>query len=283
MATLIQGTKFQALADYTYSDLTDLRRYVEWSTFDKHLIYCKTDNAQAMISQLGQFKDHKFVIVTHNSDGGICTPKVRSYDCDPNLTTWPDNIIKWFAQNLCINHPKITPIPIGLENDYCFPDLEKTKILKYIQNEYYHKINLVYVNHNVGTNFKERQPIYDLLAKEKWATVKYGRNPDNYADYLRDLKQHAFVVCPPGNGVDTHRLWEALYLGCIPIVKRYPGAEYFAARFPIILVDSWDNITQDKLTEWVHAIKIWHINCLVNYLDFNYWASLIREALCSKA
>ena len=27
-----------------------------------------------------------------------------------------------------------------------------------------------------------------------------------------------FCACPKGNGVDTYRFWEALYLGTIPIV-----------------------------------------------------------------
>ena len=30
------------------------------------------------------------------------------------------------------------------------------------------------------------------------------------------------VAAPRGNGLDTHRLWEALYLGCVPIVQAGP-------------------------------------------------------------
>ena len=32
-------------------------------------------------------------------------------------------------------------------------------------------------------------------------------------------KDFAFVICPHGGGLDCHRNWEALCLGCIPIVK----------------------------------------------------------------
>ena len=32
-------------------------------------------------------------------------------------------------------------------------------------------------------------------------------------------KDFAFVLCPHGGGLDCHRNWEALCLGCIPIVK----------------------------------------------------------------
>jgi len=37
-------------------------------------------------------------------------------------------------------------------------------------------------------------------------------------DYSALMQQYQFVLCPRGNGVDTHRFWEALYRGAVPIV-----------------------------------------------------------------
>eukprot|EP00965_Chrysotila_dentata_P239975 6203413-Pleurochrysis_carterae.AAC.2 len=37
--------------------------------------------------------------------------------------------------------------------------------------------------------------------------------------YLEELGRYHFVLAPRGNGIDTHRLWEALLVGTIPIVK----------------------------------------------------------------
>ena len=39
--------------------------------------------------------------------------------------------------------------------------------------------------------------------------------------YRRILLNYMFVICPEGNGIDTHRMWEALYLRTIPIIKKY--------------------------------------------------------------
>ena len=40
------------------------------------------------------------------------------------------------------------------------------------------------------------------------------------ADELRRLMmEYGWVLCPRGNGVDTHRVWEALYRGATPIVS----------------------------------------------------------------
>ena len=38
------------------------------------------------------------------------------------------------------------------------------------------------------------------------------------AAYAAALRRAAVVACPPGNGLDTHRLWEALLAGAVPIV-----------------------------------------------------------------
>ena len=39
--------------------------------------------------------------------------------------------------------------------------------------------------------------------------------------------KYAFVLSPRGRGLDCHRTWEALCLGCIPIVKKSPITKLF--------------------------------------------------------
>ena len=41
-------------------------------------------------------------------------------------------------------------------------------------------------------------------------------------DYLQKLRTCRFVVCPRGNGLDTHATWEALMCGCVPIRATIP-------------------------------------------------------------
>ena len=38
--------------------------------------------------------------------------------------------------------------------------------------------------------------------------------------YLKTMSQYRFVLSPPGFGYDCFRTWEALALGCVPIVFR---------------------------------------------------------------
>lgn len=64
------------------------------------------------------------------------------------------------------------------------------------------------------------------------------------AAYQALLDDSIFVPCPAGFiNLDSFRVYEALECGCIPIVERRPGFDYFAALFgadhPLITVDDW--------------------------------------------
>lgn len=66
-------------------------------------------------------------------------------------------------------------------------------------------------------------------------------------DYLDALGASSAVVCPPGNGLDTHRHWESLYMGAWAIVhdnahtycllREYPSLPLIPITHPINLKD----------------------------------------------
>ena len=41
-----------------------------------------------------------------------------------------------------------------------------------------------------------------------------------FAEYLKDLRASYLCLSPAGDGIDTHRTWESLYLGTVPVVTR---------------------------------------------------------------
>ena len=65
------------------------------------------------------------------------------------------------------------------------------------------------------------------------------------AQNITRLAKYKWCICPEGNGVDTHRLWEAMYLRCVPIVLRSPFIDalmhYTEGELPIYVVDSWNS------------------------------------------
>ena len=59
-----------------------------------------------------------------------------------------------------------------------------------------------------------------------------------------------FVLCPPGLGPDSYRLWEVLYLGAIPVIERTQGGwDDLLVDLPVLLVDSYEEITPEFLRE----------------------------------
>ena len=64
-------------------------------------------------------------------------------------------------------------------------------------------------------------------------------------DALIELKKHKYAICPRGNGIDTHRIWECLYLDVIPIMLK---RDYFGIdNLPIIYLNSWDELDVNNI------------------------------------
>ncbi len=123
-------------------------------------------------------------------------------------------IEKIYAQHLNFSHPKFSLLPIGIANSmYTHGDVDT---LFRIMTETYHKIkpNPIYINLTTDT-FPYRNKVVKCVEKYRWAPVKY---PAPHDTFLKDMSSHRFALCVRGNGIDTHRFWEALYLGVIPVV-----------------------------------------------------------------
>jgi hypothetical protein len=63
----------------------------------------------------------------------------------------------------------------------------------------------------------------------------------------RLIKKSRFVPCPAGNGLDTHRVWEAIYLGAVPVILE---SEFCGdATWPVIVVKSWSELLEKNREE----------------------------------
>lgn len=135
--------------------------------------------------------------------------------------------------------------------------------------------NLVYMNFSVGTYPSERQPVWDAFVDKPWVTVgTHVPTLEGRTAFLTDLRNHSFVLCPRGNGVDTHRLWETLYMGSIPIVRK-DVAHSDWTDLPILFVSSWDEVTEDRLR--AEEVRIRSSTWNLKKLHVGYWIESIRR------
>ena len=100
-------------------------------------------------------------------------------------------------------------------------------------------------------------------------------------------KSHAcmFDLSPPGHGFDTHRTWESLALGMIPIVLSSPMDDLYEG-LPVVLVRSYADVTEERLREWAAEAareaseSMGSMRGAVSLrLTLSYWESKIRAEL----
>jgi hypothetical protein len=67
-------------------------------------------------------------------------------------------------------------------------------------------------------------------------------------DNLLRLNDYEFCICPEGNGVDTHRLWECLYLKVVPIVVNSQFTKLLIKyNIPMVIIEKWDDFDDTLL------------------------------------
>ena len=85
-----------------------------------------------------------------------------------------------------------------------------------------------------------------------------------------EMIKYKWIISPHGNGLDCHRTYEAIALGCIPIVKT-STLDIIYKDMPIIIVKNWSDITIDYLNkESIEVLKKSN-----NKINLNYWKNII--------
>ena len=92
------------------------------------------------------------------------------------------------------------------------------------------------------------------------------------------MRDSGLVICPRGAGVDTHRFWECLLLGAIPVVLNQDHCGRLAQNLdlPVISVEAWSDL-QDRqfLESKIDGIRQTDWN--LGPLTAGYWNSLIEN------
>lgn len=206
------------------------------------LVYAKRDHVRTLFGELRK-RRNRIVLVTLEADDSV-NPGEK----------FPPQVVTWFSSNSCDSTVK--PLPLGLGNSYCKVTAKADLLADFSETP---KTSLLYVNFRPQTNPSVRGPLWECFGSSGWsgAATRHAGNISR-EEYVSALASHRFVLCPRGNGIDTHRMWEALYLGTIPVVEKDSALASFAD-LPILFVDSLSEVTKNYLeskyqqmlsTEW---------------------------------
>jgi len=196
-------------------------------------------------------------------------------------------IIAWFSQNCVGGHPKLHQLPIGLDyhtltrGEHAWgppahpyqqelelstirekaPILPNRKVkcyanFQFLMNTRYAAIDRVDAQNSIPSDLIYYEPS-PVPRHETWKT----------------MAQHAFVPSPHGNGLDCHRTWEALALGCIPIVRTSKLDPLFEG-LPVWIVKDWTDVTQAAMTQ-VHR-EFWGRTFAMERLTLAFWMAKIN-------
>jgi hypothetical protein len=202
-------------------------------------------------------------------------------------------IVRWFAQNAALEHPKITRTPIGID----FHSLAKRAAWNtqsdspQHQNAFLLELHakakatpvrsrqlVVLVNFNAHTSFRRlvNADLHTHLPDEAIHVMTSAARQSVWNRYL-DVE---FVISPPGNGKDCHRTWEAILMGAIPIVLRDSPYDNVYNGFPVVIVNSYRDVTMDRLMRWRSELRPRVASFLKNpqRLTSVYWMARIMEA-----
>jgi hypothetical protein len=226
-----------------------------------------------------QYTPQKPIVISGHSDFAIKQEYLSKILQEP--------VKVWFGINTDCEDPNVYTLPHGLTND-C-NDSERHPILgnqdifcEVLSSEKVPK-HLVYMNFNVTTDKRTPNPVRQHL----WTTFSelpfvYKRectdaniNLVDRKQYLQDLYDSQFVLCPQGNGIDTVRLWESLYCRAIPIVQRHRALRQFED-LPILWIDKWEEVRNKEFLESEYD-RIMNSDWNLEKLKIMYWTNLIDQ------
>ena len=199
-----------------------------------------------------------------------------------------DAITRNFKKSFCINKQGTNPnsfgIPLGITNDCDDSPIHRIygnkEIMVEVMEMQIFKENLAYMNFNISNYPIERQLVHDLFSNEKWTKNGIIDNTiEGRKRFLMDIKSSKFVFCPRGNGVETTRMWEALYMGSIPIVKIDRAHELFTD-LPILFIDDWRKVNERFLIDKYEEMKNREYN--MEKLNLSYWTGFIEKKISEK-
>ncbi len=258
----ISGDSFRKIANLVWEKSTS--HFELEDVKHGYVIFCEAELVSELETQILSKLDVSITLILGNSD--------QNHDDSYSYLNANPNIERIFAQNLVAEIDGFYPLPIGLENAWHanHGNISSFKRLSKVKLDRKSRIMWTFSIHtNIAARSEAALDLLRITFADKFGAI-------SSEDHRKLLLVYSFVASPPGNGLDTHRTWEAMYLGCVPIVLRSYMTEYFEKLgLPIWVIDTYselDSFNQHDLAQKYEELKPRFDN---RALWFDYWAKAI--------
>ncbi|MCP5469297.1 MAG: hypothetical protein H7A36_02190 [Chlamydiales bacterium] len=206
----------------------------------------------------------RYVLVTGNGDEEVPGAFAKYLD--------DKKILMWFGMNATLSHPKLMPIPIGMNGNSGANCVKEKHALKLLASPL-EKERLLYMNVAVPNHCERAQALRHF--QDTSFCFCDTRRP--VEEFLEEVMRSKYTLCPRGNGIDTHRVWEALFLGSIPVLKSNALDPLYEG-LPVLIVKEWEEVTKELLESKYEEILAGKHKMEKLYAD--YWLKLIDIYSC---
>jgi len=258
---------------------------------DRSILYVQNSAISDFYKQYFPKINKSFVLVSGDSDHTMPFDQLSDYEFQNLLND--GRCLHWFSQNaLPFQHTNFSIIPAGLDyhtltyshrrhswGDWCLPVDQEKKLIS-IRDCAFPTSQRKLMGYSTFHFFMTGRYGYDrvdAIVNIPKGSVFYERVPVDRETTWKNQSEYAYVVSPLTNGLDAHRTWEALALGCIPIVKKSPIIQLFD-ELPVLILDQWEDLTLEKMTLFLKEVE--YKRHLYNFdkLKLKFWTDKIRLA-----
>ena len=209
-----------------------------------------------------------FILISGDADTAISQPLLN----DPAIVCILGNnhLLSWYAQNLTAQHPKLFRLPIGLDYHTMWerPGAWGISAVSAISQEngllntlagspeFNQRYVAAYCNWRAVAGWGDRLECYEKIDRSVclFETNSVPRN----STWLRQ-SECMFVLSPEGIGMDCHRTWEAILLGCIPIIKKNAISTLFTD-LPVLIVEEWEDVNKNTIVDYTSSLNRTYAN-----------------------
>jgi len=155
-------------------------------------------------------------------------------------------VTRWFCTNPPIKHEKVTGLPIGFEEKERDGGNQIT-LRKFLNSKSDDMINKILLPYHTASTNPIRQKSIEYLKTLDFVDVQEEKL--SFHEYLKLLSKYKYCICLEGAGYDTHRNYECLLVGSVPIMKKSNVKFiYDDWNLPSIFLDNWEDVNQSFFT-----------------------------------
>jgi hypothetical protein len=254
-APLVTGDGFRVAADVRcVSEETCSFNAAEWASSHQGqtiVIYSRQDYVKtfsALALPRLRTANLPFVFVTQNSDYNA-----PNDEADAALLNEP-LLRAWFGINPGRVHPKLKLLPYGFMNRYTPPVGDHPETIIAYRRVAASKAPTRHVlsSFSIDSNPGVRAPLISAIANAfgARATRLAARSTEEWYAAVAD---HEMVISPRGNGLDTHRAWEVLTLGRVPVVESSLLDPLYEG-LPVLILRSWAELADPAEVDRRYAV-----------------------------